>query len=75
MAHTVFETDGPVATLTFNRPEARNAMTWEMYAALVAACEPAQQPIAEAIAQPPAVSKVYYPDPAEGSADGQVFEY
>ena len=39
MAHTVFETDGPVATLTFNRPEARNAMTWEMYEALVAACE------------------------------------
>src|SRR5258708_11006771 len=39
MAHTVFETDGPVATLTFNRPEARNAMTWEMYDALVAACE------------------------------------
>ena len=39
MAHTVFETDGAVATLTFNRPEARNAMTWEMYEALVAACE------------------------------------
>ena len=39
MAHTVFETDGPVATLTFNRPEARNAMTWEMYEALVAACD------------------------------------
>ena len=39
MAHTVFETDGPVATLTFNRPEARNAMTWEMYQALVEACE------------------------------------
>src|SRR5437870_5042853 len=39
MAHTVFETDGPVATLSFNRPEARNAMTWEMYEALVAACE------------------------------------
>lgn len=39
MAHTVFETDGPVATLTFNRPEARNAMTWEMYEALVTACE------------------------------------
>src|SRR4029450_8387416 len=39
MAHTVFETDGPVATLTFDRPEARNAMTWEMYEALVAACE------------------------------------
>ena len=39
MAHTVFETDGPIATLTFNRPEARNAMTWEMYEALVAACD------------------------------------
>src|SRR5258705_8874954 len=39
MAHTVFEVDGPIATLTFNRPEARNAMTWEMYEALVAACE------------------------------------
>lgn len=39
MAHTVFETDGAIATLTFNRPEARNAMTWEMYDALVAACE------------------------------------
>src|SRR5262245_38551393 len=39
MAHTVFETEGPIATLTFNRPEARNAMTWEMYEALVAACD------------------------------------
>jgi len=39
MAHTLFETDGPIATLTFNRPEARNAMTWEMYEALVDACE------------------------------------
>jgi enoyl-CoA hydratase len=37
--HTIFETDGAIATLTFNRPEARNAMTWEMYEALVAACE------------------------------------
>src|SRR5712672_2674461 len=37
--HTIYETDGPVATLTFNRPEARNAMTWEMYEALVEACE------------------------------------
>jgi enoyl-CoA hydratase len=43
MAHTVFETDGPVATLTFNRPEARNAMTWEMYEALVAACDRVDQ--------------------------------
>ena len=37
--HTNFETDGPLAFLTFNRPEARNAMTWEMYEALVDACE------------------------------------
>ena len=39
MAETIFETNGPVAILTFNRPEARNAMTWAMYDALVAACE------------------------------------
>ena len=39
MSHTVFESDGPIATLTFNRPDARNAMTWEMYEALVDACE------------------------------------
>ena len=39
MAHTVFETDGPIATLTFNRPEARNAMTWEICEALVDACD------------------------------------
>jgi enoyl-CoA hydratase/carnithine racemase len=37
--HTIFETDGPLAILTFNRPEARNAMTWEMYQALVDACD------------------------------------
>jgi enoyl-CoA hydratase/carnithine racemase len=37
--HTIYETDGPIATLTFNRPEARNAMTWEMYEALVDACD------------------------------------
>jgi enoyl-CoA hydratase len=39
MAHTTYETDGPLATLTFNRPEARNAMTWAMYQALVDACD------------------------------------
>ena len=37
--HTTFEIDGALATLTFNRPEARNAMTWDMYHALVAACD------------------------------------
>jgi enoyl-CoA hydratase/carnithine racemase len=33
--------DGPVLTLTFNRPEARNAMTWGMYQRLYEACEEA----------------------------------
>ena len=36
---TIFQIDSPFAILTFNRPEARNAMTWAMYDALVAACE------------------------------------
>jgi enoyl-CoA hydratase/carnithine racemase len=36
---TTFEVDGAIAILTFNRPDARNAMTWEMYDALVAACD------------------------------------
>ncbi|MEP7199893.1 MAG: enoyl-CoA hydratase/isomerase family protein [Chloroflexota bacterium] len=35
----IFETDGAVAWLTFNRPQARNAMTWAMYEGLFAACE------------------------------------
>ncbi len=26
--------DGAIATVTFNRPEARNALTWPMYKAL-----------------------------------------
>jgi enoyl-CoA hydratase/carnithine racemase len=39
MTQTLFDIDGPLATLTFNRPDARNAMTWEMYEALVAACD------------------------------------
>lgn len=34
-------TDGPVLTVTFNRPQQRNAMTWAMYDGLVAACEQA----------------------------------
>lgn len=36
---TTFDVDGPIAILTFNRPEARNAMTWAMYDALVQACD------------------------------------
>lgn len=38
-APTLFDVEGPVAFLTFNRPDARNAMTWDMYEALVAACD------------------------------------
>src|SRR5258706_13423056 len=36
---TIFQIDPPFAVLTFNRPEARNAMTWAMYDAPVEACE------------------------------------
>ena len=36
---TLVEQDGPVTTLTFNRPEARNAMTWGMYETLRETCE------------------------------------
>jgi enoyl-CoA hydratase len=38
-AEVLFAADGPVARLTFNRPEARNAMTWAMYDALARACD------------------------------------
>src|SRR3954465_1626195 len=34
-----YETHGSVAWVTFNRPEAHNAMTFAMYDALVEACE------------------------------------
>ncbi len=37
--HLLYERRGAVAVLTFNRPEARNAMTWAMYEGLYAACE------------------------------------
>lgn len=35
----LFDHDGAIARVTFNRPEARNAMTWAMYDGLVDACE------------------------------------
>jgi enoyl-CoA hydratase len=35
----LFEVEGSLARLTFNRPEARNALTWDMYNALVNACD------------------------------------
>ncbi len=37
--HVLVTRDGAVLTLTFNRPEARNAMTWDMYERLYATCE------------------------------------
>ncbi len=37
--HVLVTRDGPVVTLTFNRPEARNAMTWGMYQRLNQTCE------------------------------------
>src|SRR4029453_8572671 len=38
-SQAIYESTGPIATLTFNRPEGRNAMTWGMYQALVDACD------------------------------------
>src|SRR5258706_8906468 len=35
----VYERRGAVAILTFNRPDTRNAMTWDMYQGLFDACE------------------------------------
>jgi enoyl-CoA hydratase len=37
--HLQLEIEGPLAWLTFNRPEARNAITWAMYDGLVRACD------------------------------------
>ena len=37
--HVLFNIDGPIAVVTINRPDARNAMTWDMYEGLVEACE------------------------------------
>jgi len=39
VTESLFSVDGPIAFLTFNRPEARNALTWAMYDALTAACD------------------------------------
>ena len=38
-ADLAYERRGAVALLTFNRPDARNAMTWDMYQGLFDACE------------------------------------
>jgi enoyl-CoA hydratase len=39
----LYERQGPVAFLTFNRPQARNALTWAMYEGLYACCEHVDQ--------------------------------
>lgn len=38
-SNVVLDIDGPVATVTLTRPAAKNALTWEMYDALVEACD------------------------------------
>ena len=38
-SNVIWEIEGLVGTLTFNRPQARNALTWDMYDALVEVCE------------------------------------
>ena len=38
-ADLLYERRGAVALLTFNRPDARNAMTWDMYKGMYEACE------------------------------------
>ncbi len=35
----LYRREGAVAFITFNRPQARNAMTWDMYEALYESCE------------------------------------
>jgi enoyl-CoA hydratase len=39
VSDSLFSLDGAIAFLTFNRPDARNALTWAMYDALAAACD------------------------------------
>jgi enoyl-CoA hydratase/carnithine racemase len=39
MSEVLFSAEPPLAFLTFNRPAARNALTWEMYEGLLKACE------------------------------------
>jgi enoyl-CoA hydratase/carnithine racemase len=35
----LYEENGPIAWVTFNRPQARNAMTWAMYDGLLKVCD------------------------------------
>jgi enoyl-CoA hydratase/carnithine racemase len=42
-SNVLWEIEESVGTFTFNRPQARNALTWEMYDALVDACDAADR--------------------------------
>jgi enoyl-CoA hydratase/carnithine racemase len=42
-SNVIWAIDGSIATLTFNRPEAKNALTWDMYEALADACDRVDQ--------------------------------
>ena len=41
-SNVAWDINGSVAVVTLNRPEARNALTWDMYDALVEACDLAE---------------------------------
>ena len=41
-SNLTWDINGSIGVVTFNRPEARNALTWDMYDALVAACDTAE---------------------------------
>ena len=41
--NVAWDIKGPVGIVTFDRPDARNALTWEMYDALVEACDEAEK--------------------------------
>jgi enoyl-CoA hydratase/carnithine racemase len=41
-SNLAWDINGSVGVVTFNRPEARNALTWDMYDALVEACDAAE---------------------------------
>ena len=41
--NVAWDIKGSVGVVTFDRPEARNALTWEMYDALVEACDEAEK--------------------------------
>src|SRR5829696_10568618 len=41
-SNVAWDINGSIAIVTLNRPEARNALTWDMYDALVEACDGAE---------------------------------